>query len=149
MSASLPTQPDGFVTVLVVDDARDNAEILALWLGHRGFRVICRTSGEAALASVGTDRPDVAILDLMIPGWTPVRLVDALEAACGLPRTHVLFLTGADSDMAGDALRATRCAGVLYKPVSFDALERAIRSILEGRDGTVEVPPPSNASHSA
>src|SRR5262245_32874553 len=55
------------VSVLVVDDNRDSADIVAMLLETMGFQ--CRTaySGKQALVEVGRERPDVVLLDIGLP----------------------------------------------------------------------------------
>ncbi len=58
--------------VLVVDDDPDIRELLSSALGDEGFEVAPAANGEEALAVISTFRPDVIVLDLMMPvmdGW--------------------------------------------------------------------------------
>ncbi len=63
-------------TVLVVDDERSIVELARLYLAREGFRVLSAHDGAQALATVQRDRPDLVILDLMLPrvdGWEVCR----------------------------------------------------------------------------
>ena len=55
------------VRILVVDDEEDNRELLAVVLTWEGFVVATAPGGAEALASVAKDRPDVVLLDVMMP----------------------------------------------------------------------------------
>ena len=56
--------------VLVVDDEPDIVELARIKLTHEGFDVTTANSGEEALAAVAIERPDVIVLDVMMPGIT-------------------------------------------------------------------------------
>jgi CheY-like chemotaxis protein len=113
--------------VLVVDDETDVQEFLALILSDQGFDVACAGHGEEALAKIEALKPDLVVLDLMMPvmdGW------GVLERLKRLPdRPAVIILTAYP-----DEWRAFK-AGVwelLQKPFEPDALvavcQRALAS---------------------
>jgi len=63
-------------TVLVVDDERNIVELARLYLAKDGYRVLTARDGAQALETVARDRPDLLILDLMLPqvdGWEVCR----------------------------------------------------------------------------
>jgi len=55
-------------TVLVVDDLPQNLRLLDAMLSPRGFRVVGAASGEEALQTLGEDKPDLVLLDILMPG---------------------------------------------------------------------------------
>ena len=59
--------------ILVVDDEEDILELLQYNLARDGYAVTCVATGEAALEAVRQHRPDLLVLDLMLPG------IDGLE----------------------------------------------------------------------
>ncbi len=68
--------------ILVVEDERSIAELLAFNLGREGFEVREAVDGLAALVACRRERPDLVILDVMLPG------MDGLEVCRQLRRTH-------------------------------------------------------------
>ena len=71
--------------VLVVDDDASLAEMLTIVLRQEGFEpVVCRT-GDAALAMFREHRPDVVLLDVMLPGLDGVDVCKQLRAESGVP----------------------------------------------------------------
>ena len=65
-------------TILVVDDNRDNAEIIRQYLETRGYSITVAYSGDEALALFETVRPDLVLLDVMMPGrdgWEVCRIM--------------------------------------------------------------------------
>ncbi len=60
------------VTVLIVEDDRNTAALVATYLEREGFRTVSAHDGEQALEMVRSHRPDFVILDIMLPkidGW--------------------------------------------------------------------------------
>src|SRR5262245_58630535 len=55
-------------TVLVVDDERDILELVRYHLSQAGFRVLTAADGRQAVESARKERPDLIVLDLMLPG---------------------------------------------------------------------------------
>jgi two-component system, OmpR family, alkaline phosphatase synthesis response regulator PhoP len=70
--------------ILVVDDNHKIVEVLKAYLEQEGFEVECAYDGEAALAAVGQTPPDLALLDVMLPG------IDGIELTRRLQREHDL-----------------------------------------------------------
>ncbi len=66
------------VTLLVVDDNVDNADLLRDYLTSRGYHVVVANSGDEALAEFEQTRPALVLLDIMMPGrsgWDVCRLM--------------------------------------------------------------------------
>ena len=66
-------------TVLIVDDNEDNVQILITSLLKRGYEVRIARDGPSALASVRQQRPDVILLDVMMPGMDGMQVLDHLK----------------------------------------------------------------------
>jgi len=96
-----PAQPDdptampaGADVVLVVDDVPDNIALLNDALDDAGYTVLVATSGEAALALALRARPDVVLLDAVMPGidgFEVTRRLQAQPETAGIP---IIFMTG-------------------------------------------------------
>jgi two-component system alkaline phosphatase synthesis response regulator PhoP len=71
-------------TILVVDDNPKIVEVLDAYLRAEGFDVVTAADGPAALAAVQARRPDLALLDIMLPG------IDGIELTRRLQRDHDL-----------------------------------------------------------
>jgi len=80
-------------TILLVDDEPHIIELAQMYLEQEGFTVLSVGDGERALAAIAADRPDLVVLDLMLPvldGWEVCRRV---RAASDLP---IVMLTARD-----------------------------------------------------
>jgi Response regulator containing CheY-like receiver, AAA-type ATPase, and DNA-binding domains len=118
------------VHVLVVDDERDFADLLAERLRTRGMEVHTAYSGQEALAVVRALAPEVVVLDITMPGMSGLETLDAVKAE--KPSPEVILLTA-------DSTLNTAVAGMkggawdyLTKPTDIDMLVAAIGEA-EGR----------------
>jgi adenylate cyclase len=79
--------------ILVVDDVRDNIEIVRLRLESQSFDVITAERGEEALEKAASALPDLILLDVMMPGIDGIETVKRLKADTSLPFIPVILLT--------------------------------------------------------
>jgi C4-dicarboxylate-specific signal transduction histidine kinase len=118
------------VHVLVVDDERDFADLLAERLRTRGMEVHTAYSGQEALDLVRALAPEVVVLDITMPGMSGLETLDAVKAE--KPSPEVILLT-ADSTL--DTAVAGMKGGArdyLTKPMDIETLVAAIGEA-EGR----------------
>ena len=101
--------------VLVVDDEQDIREIVSMSLETwRGWEVTCVASGAEAVERVRAMRPDVVLLDVMMPGQDGPDTLAALRADPETRDVPVVFLTAKMADRS--RFVAMGAAGVLPKP---------------------------------
>ncbi len=72
-------------TVLIVDDDAALAEMLTIVLGNEGFTTVVCPTGDGALAAFRSSRPDIVLLDLMLPGIDGIDVCRAVRAESGVP----------------------------------------------------------------
>jgi signal transduction histidine kinase len=98
--------------ILVVDDQAANVKVVGILLGRNGYEVIPAASGPEALAAIETRKPDLILLDMMMPGMDGFELLAALRAQPQLRAIPAVFLTAAhDRDLL---LRAFESGAVDY-----------------------------------
>jgi signal transduction histidine kinase/ActR/RegA family two-component response regulator len=131
-AAAMPApRPDGgtraaaprVLRVLVVDDNADAAELLARVLRHRGHAVEIAHDAARALELVEQSPPDLAILDIGLPGIDGYELARRLRAHPKLASIPLVALTGYGLPADRDRARAVGFDHHATKPLQADALE--------------------------
>jgi PAS domain S-box-containing protein len=112
--------------VLVVDDNTDAADSLATLLEISGHTIRIANDGSQALQLAGDFRPDVAFLDIGLPGMNGYELARALRSTPGMEKMLLIALTGwgAEADQ-----KQAHLAGFdqhLTKPANLDAVDRLL-----------------------
>jgi len=119
------------IHVLLVDDDESFRDVLAEELSRSGFRITTACNAEAALLEIETSGPDVAIVDLNLPGRSGQELIHEFKER--LPSMELIVLTGHAT--VENAVRTLK-DGVydfLTKPCSLDELEAIVRRAFEKR----------------
>ncbi|MES2434442.1 MAG: response regulator [Pseudomonadota bacterium] len=125
--AAVPTQPPAQAVnlsgrrILVVDDIATNRLVAATYLRGMAVHVDEVESGSAALQAIATQRPDLVLLDLHMPGLSGIETLAAIRALPG-PHLPVVAMT-ADASAADRTLYLTAgLDGYLTKPLTMEAL---------------------------
>jgi two-component system, OmpR family, response regulator len=126
---------DDGTRVLVVDDEASITDLVALALRYEGFTVEKAATGRAALTSVGRFKPDLIVLDVMLPDLSGLDVLRRLSAEGR--RVPVIFLTARDA--TEDKVHGLTVGGDDYvtKPFSIEELVARVRAVLRrhGDDG--------------
>jgi two-component system, OmpR family, alkaline phosphatase synthesis response regulator PhoP len=123
-------------TILVVDDAPNIVELLRLYLEGAGYATVVATDGPAAVELHRKHRPDLVILDLMLPGMDGFEVCRAIRREADTP---VLMLTARTDEV--DAIVGLELGADDYvtKPFNPRALVARVKAILRRTDGTVRL----------
>ena len=115
--------------VMLVDDDDRISELLSRFLGDLGFMVGRLEDGEAALAALREDPPDLLILDIYLPKLGGLDVLHTMRLE-GIP-TPVITISGLpDEQMARDSL-TLGAADFLTKPFDLAKLEEELKPTLE------------------
>ncbi|MFN9745370.1 MAG: response regulator transcription factor [Betaproteobacteria bacterium] len=117
-------------TVLIADDEPNILVTLEFLMQREGHRVLLARDGDEALAQLRAHRPDLVLLDVMMPGKTGFEVCQALRADEALARTRVLLLTakGRDTDVAQGL--GVGADAYVTKPFSTRELAARVRELL-------------------
>ncbi|MFA5517171.1 MAG: response regulator transcription factor [Desulfuromonadales bacterium] len=129
--------------ILAIEDEEDILALVQYNLSKEGYRVTCATSGEEGLQAARSGRPDLVLLDLMLPGMDGLEVCRALRRDPEQAAVPILMLTakGEESDIvAGLELGAD---DYMTKPFSPRVLISRVRAVLRRR--TVAEPEASAA----
>jgi two-component system, OmpR family, response regulator len=122
--------------VLVVDDEEHITELVAMGLSYNGFDVERTATGRAALDAIDRRRPDLVVLDVMLPdldGFEVARRLRQVEGAG--TRVPVIFLTARDA--TADKVEGLRLGSDDYvtKPFSIEELIERVKAVLRRSNG--------------
>jgi DNA-binding response OmpR family regulator len=117
-------------TILVVDDVEKNVKLLADVLAVKGYAVRTAASGEAALASIAEQMPDLVLLDVMMPGLSGYDVCRTLRADARHAMLPIVLVTALDP--ATERVKGLEAGAddFLSKPVSQPELMARVRSLL-------------------
>src|SRR2546423_13989166 len=126
--------------LLVVEDEPNILELLAASLRYAGFEVITAAGGTEAVQAAGRHRPDLIVLDVMLPDMDGFDVIRRLRG--GGTRIPVVFLTARDA--MEDKVRGLTLGGDDYvtKPFSLEEVIARIRAVLRRTRGDAAEPPP-------
>ncbi|WP_405498580.1 response regulator transcription factor [Nocardia sp. NBC_00511] len=116
------------ITVLVVDDEPALAELVSMALRYEGWNVVTAGDGQTALTRARETRPDVVVLDVMLPDMTGLEVLGKLRRE--IPTLPVLLLTAKDS--LEDRIAGLTAGGDDYvtKPFSIEEVVLRLRALL-------------------
>ncbi len=120
--------------ILIVDDDREMVELIELFLGNAGYATIRAFSGEEALEKTFREKPDLILLDIMMPridGWEVLRRIKNDPEVHDTPVAFITARTQNIDKMIG--LSVMKAAGYITKPFSKQELLTEVRRILDER----------------
>ena len=117
------------VRVLVVDDSDQLVSLIEMWLEDEGYTVVTATSGRGALEAAATHRPDIVLLDLVIPQPDGLAVCERLRQRPQPPL--VILMTGVTDPARLRLVEESGAFLLLHKPLTqetvLDAVSRARR----------------------
>lgn len=120
------------IRVVIADDHPAFRAGLKVLLQDSGLDVVAEAAdGLAAVDAVVATRPDVALLDLQMPGLTGVEVTRRLQEVA--PTTRVLVLTMIEADETVLAAIRAGAWGYLLKGAGQEEIERAVRAVADGQ----------------
>lgn len=103
--------------VLIVDDVPENLSLLHDALDEAGYTVLVATNGESALQRAHFSRPDVMLLDAMMPGMDGFQVARAMKADFATQHIPIIFMTGLTETEHVVAAFAAGGADYVTKPI--------------------------------
>jgi two-component system response regulator RegX3 len=120
--------------VLVVDDEESYREALSIGLSQEGFDVIVAGDGAEARAAVRRERPDLILLDVMLPDVSGIELCREIRAERDVP---VIMVTARDGEVDVVLALELGAADYVAKPYRLRELVARMRAVLRRRRETV------------
>ena len=129
--------------ILVIDDEPLVLSTVVTMLNREGFSVEEASDGEAGIAMIHRNPPDVVITDIFMPNRDGIEIIRELKRSC--PRTKIIAMTGGGQTRMMEITSAATFLGadhVLLKPFERESLLATVNAAL----GT---PPPPKSQHGA
>ena len=120
--------------ILVVDDDQNMLQLLYTFL-RDSYRVTTATNGQEALDMIREKRPDLVLLDYLMPGMNGIETLEVIRNDEELKDLPVFFLTGvSDTNKISECLKLDPI-GYILKPIGKFSLLAKIRAYFEEVDG--------------
>jgi CheY-like chemotaxis protein len=118
------------VSVLVVDDERDNRELLDVILTWEGFAIVTAEGGMEAIGSVAQHLPHLILLDVMMPGMDGYEVTAKLKGDLAARDTPIIIVSALTDDRSRKLATTCGAAGFLAKPVDREELVSQVKHLL-------------------
>ena len=119
--------------ILIIEDEDNIAVALEFLMSRDGHSHRRLSSGREALAAIRQDRPDLVLLDIMLPDVSGYQIVQELRADPSLRDVRVLMMTARGSVMERRKGLALGADGFIAKPFELAELRAEMARVLEGR----------------
>jgi len=125
--------------ILVVDDEPEFSELLQFRLRSRRYDVISAATGTEALERVRQDKPDVILMDLMLPDLDGLTLCEILQRQDETRNTPIIMISAVSTEITRCSAKIAGAITFLGKPLDFEHLIKHLEGLL----------PPEHESESA
>ncbi|MBF0484270.1 MAG: response regulator [Candidatus Omnitrophica bacterium] len=115
--------------ILLVDDERINTALMRFSLTQFGYKVFAAFDGEEGLALVEKEKPDLIVLDVLMPKMNGFEFMTELKRMQGMDIVPVIMLTS--NETMEDIFRLEGVKGYFVKPVDFVQLQQKIEECLD------------------
>jgi DNA-binding response OmpR family regulator len=116
--------------ILIVDDEKDLLELLSMNLGAEGYIVTTVENAAQALAAVRTNRPDLILLDIMLPDTSGIKLTGKLKNTPNTANIPIILLTAKDKETDMVVGLSVGADDYITKPFSTSVLVARIEAVL-------------------
>src|SRR5436305_3619242 len=127
-------------TILVVDDDPKVVRVVEINLAQEGYQIRTAADGEEALAAVARERPDLVLLDVMMPRMDGFEALKRLKADPATAEIPIIMLTARAQDEDVFEGYGMGAQWYLTKPFEPGELRRVVRHLLDRRPGTDSEP---------
>jgi len=128
--AEHPKRDDAAATILVIEDDALNTALFKEILTARGYKLLIAETGRKALAMLGETRPDLIVMDIVVPeisGLDLIRMIKADEARRSIP---IVAVTSLPARLYKAEIMAAGCDAYVAKPLSVTTLWATIDHLL-------------------
>lgn len=120
--------------ILIVDDEPDIREFIRYNLDKAGFDTLTAENGQTAIKLAGSERPDLILLDIMMPGIDGVETCHELRKDPGLDSSLIAFLTARNEEYSEIAGLNAGADDYIHKPIRTSLLLSRVNALLRRRE---------------
>lgn len=133
--------------ILVVEDDPDIAALVCRYLEKAGYTVDTVTSGREAMTTIPTMRPDLVVLDLMLPGVDGLEICRSVRTNAATASTPVIMLTARGDESERIVGLEMGADDYMAKPFSPNELVARVRALLRRASREVATPPSTQVTY--
>lgn len=123
------------IKALIVDDEDSLRKLMVLRFEQEGFNVISADNGKDGLRLAEEEKPQVVILDILMPGMHGFEVIQRIRSNPALDKTVVVMTSAKSYKPDIDAARKLGADDYCIKPTDFDELMNVVRHHLQHRSG--------------
>ena len=127
------SEQESAARIVVADDEADIRRLTTFTLQRRGYTILEASAGDAALELIRRERPDLAVLDVMMPGLSGIEVAAAMAADPATASIPVVMLSAKGQASEVQAGLASGAHVYLVKPFSPRELGERVAAILAAR----------------
>lgn len=120
--------------ILIVDDEEDIREILGYNLKKEGFQVFLAENGQTGISLCKEEKPDLVILDVMMPGMDGIEVCEQIRNTPGLENVLICFLTARNEDYSQIAGLDAGADDYISKPIKPRVLVSRVHALLRRKE---------------
>jgi CheY-like chemotaxis protein len=122
---------EGSPTILVVEDFDDTRLMMKMWLTRHGYRVLEAETGEEGVEMAQRERPDLIIMDMMMPGMNGLDATQRIRQDRDLRLTPIVAVSAYGVDEYRRLALAAGCNEYVSTPFEPGSLADLIKTLLE------------------
>lgn len=115
--------------ILLIDDDLSQLDLLEMALSKRGFDVFITTKPESALDIIATVKPEVVLVDLMMPNVSGFSVIKNIRTDKALSNQKIIVLSADKSPEAENRAMELGANFFILKPINFDKLKDRIEQV--------------------
>jgi len=127
---------EGSPTILLVEDFDDTRLMMKMWMVKNGYRVLEAETGEEGVEMAQKERPDLIIMDMMMPGMNGLDATQLIRQDRALRRTPIVAVSAYGADEYRSIALEAGCDEYVSTPFEPQTLSDLIKSLLIRKDQT-------------
>jgi len=148
MDQSVSIRSGNFLpTILLVEDFDDTRLMMKMWLVKNGYRVIEAETGEEAIVLAQQERPDLILMDVMMPGMNGLDATQRIRQDRALRQTPIVAVSAYGAEEYRSLALDAGCNEYVSTPFEPQRLADLIKDLLQDEESAFSNAPPTDLEH--